>query len=51
MKHHYILEFDELKINGKAMGLCKDPEKKCLLVIDSGASVNIIPPWANDKLK
>ena len=26
-------------------------EKKCLLVIDSGASVNIIPPWANDKLK
>lgn len=50
-KDLYVINFDDIKINGKAVGLCNDPANRCQVAIDTGASTNMIPPWANDFIK
>jgi hypothetical protein len=37
-KQHYVIKFDDVKINGKALGLCGDgKDNKCSMMVDSGA--------------
>jgi len=41
LKHYYGVKLDDIKINGKPTGVCKDRE--CLVMVDSGASYLSIP--------
>ena len=42
------VKLDDMKVNGKSIGLCKDTE--CLITFDSGTSLMSVPKFAAEKL-
>lgn len=43
-KFFWSLKLDDIKINGKSLGFCKD--KNCMVTPDSGTSLIVVPTWA-----
>ena len=40
----FSIKLDDIKINGKSTGLCKD--KECMMTPDTGTSMITFPNWA-----
>lgn len=45
-KYMYGVPFDDILVNGKSVGVCKDRSEKCLMTFDSGTSLMSIPKFA-----
>jgi hypothetical protein len=50
-KYMFGVKLDDIKVDGKAMGLCQDREGGCLVTFDSGTSLMSFPTWAANKFK
>ena len=44
----YGLKLDDIKVNGKSLGLCgpKGLRQECLITVDSGTTFSSFPGWA-----
>ena len=47
-KYMFGVKLDDMKVNGKSIGLCKDTE--CFITFDSGTSLMSVPKFAAEKL-
>ena len=45
------IQLDDIKVNGKSMGICGNPDQEtCLITVDSGTSEMTMPSWAIKKV-
>jgi len=48
----YGIRLDDIKMNGKSMGLCgpQGKEKDCIITVDSGTTFASVPGWAYSEI-
>lgn len=51
LKYMFGVQLDDIKVNGKALDICKDRPKGCLLTFDSGTSLMSLPGFASHAFK
>lgn len=52
-KYMFGIQLDDIKVNGKSLGLCGPNGKKqnCLVTVDSGTSMMAMPSWAYSEIQ
>ena len=51
-KYMYGIQLDDIKMNGKSLGLCgpQGKQKDCVITVDSGTTFASVPGWAYNEI-